>query len=236
MKTKIISQMRNIVADVMTSFQTDFENYDRPYIESDECQFPMIWIVGESHTFMLKLGEYRDIFFNNESARFAYSKNPNVWGYHLEHNTQDNWFLITKDDISRITPKEAENTIKDYVIPAVKAWEAKNGLLPKATKLPVKFRNITLSKLKELISDCHNHGDDSLMDCLKSFHRYTRCATNQYIEVNYNSKYNEFTFSEYTNGKKGLVGGIVFHGWPETGYKQNGSCQLTPRYGWDKHT
>lgn len=30
---KIIQTMRNIVADVMTSFKTDFENYDRLYIE-----------------------------------------------------------------------------------------------------------------------------------------------------------------------------------------------------------
>lgn len=236
MKSKIITQMRNIVADVMTSFQTDFENYDRPYIESDECQFPLIWIVGESHTFMLKLGEYRGIFFNNESARFAYSKNPNVYGYHLEYNTDDNWFLITKEGVTPITLKQAESAIKDYVIPAVKAWEAEYGPLPKVPKLPVRFQNITLSKLKELIIDCHNHDDDSLMDCLKRFHLYTRCATDQYIEVNYNPGYNEFVFSEHTNGKVGLVGGIVFHGWPEIGYSENGSVQLSPRYGWSTHT
>ena len=32
--TKIIQTMSNIVADVMTSFQSDFENFDRPYIEN----------------------------------------------------------------------------------------------------------------------------------------------------------------------------------------------------------
>ena len=34
--TKIIQTMSNIVADVMTSFQSDFENFDRPYIENVE--------------------------------------------------------------------------------------------------------------------------------------------------------------------------------------------------------
>lgn len=47
--SKIIQTMSNIVADVMTSFQSDFENFDRPYIENaDSSKFPMIWIVGQS--------------------------------------------------------------------------------------------------------------------------------------------------------------------------------------------
>lgn len=41
--SKIIQTMSNIVADVMTSFQSDFENFDRPYIENaDSSKFPMI--------------------------------------------------------------------------------------------------------------------------------------------------------------------------------------------------
>ncbi len=59
--TKIIQTMSNIVADVMTSFQSDFENFDRPYIENaDNSKFPMIWIVGKSHTHLLNLGEYEE--------------------------------------------------------------------------------------------------------------------------------------------------------------------------------
>lgn len=59
MNEKIIARMRNIVADVMTSFKTDFENYDRPYIEQAVTeQFPMIWIVGKSHTNLLQLGAF----------------------------------------------------------------------------------------------------------------------------------------------------------------------------------
>lgn len=55
--------MSNIVADVMTSFQSDFENFDRPYIENaDSSKFPMIWIVGKSHTHLLNLGEYEEHF------------------------------------------------------------------------------------------------------------------------------------------------------------------------------
>lgn len=40
---KIIQTMTNIVADIMIRFQSDFENHDRPYIESaDSSMFPMI--------------------------------------------------------------------------------------------------------------------------------------------------------------------------------------------------
>lgn len=59
--TKIIQTMSNIVADVMTSFQSDFENFDRPYIENAyNSKFPMIWIVGKSYTYLLHLGEYEE--------------------------------------------------------------------------------------------------------------------------------------------------------------------------------
>lgn len=59
--------MSNIVADVMTSFQSDFENFDRPYIENAyNSKFPMIWIVGKSYTYLLHLGEYEENFRENE--------------------------------------------------------------------------------------------------------------------------------------------------------------------------
>lgn len=45
MNNSIIKQMSDIVAEVMTSFQSDFEQYDKQYIEKAEaCQFPMIWM------------------------------------------------------------------------------------------------------------------------------------------------------------------------------------------------
>lgn len=33
-----------------------------------------------------------------------------------------------------------------------------------------------------------------------------------------------------------LNGGVIFHGFPEIGYKQNGSVQIDPSYGWQIHT
>lgn len=49
---------------------------------------------------------------------------------------------------------------------------------------------------------------------------------------------NCFRFSEVyaDDEKRGISGGIVFHGYPDEGYKVNGSVQIEPQYGWHTHT
>lgn len=235
--TKIIKTMSNVVADVMTHFQSDFENYDRPYIEgADNSMFPMIWIVGKTHTHLLNLGEYDKHFNEKEVARFAYVQGGNPFLSFLDAYGGDHLFLIESNGVREITEKQAREICRDIVTPVVDKWIRENGPLPTRVQMPVKFFNITLSKIKELIRECEAHNDDSLIKIFRRFHNYRRIAKDQYIQISYNSKYNEFVFCEYTNGKKGLVGGIIFHGWPETGYQQNYAMQLTPSYGWSSHT
>ena len=41
---------------------------------------------------------------------------------------------------------------------------------------------------------------------------------------------------EDLKGKTGIVGGIIYHGCPSDGYKENYSVQLSPSYGWSIHT
>ena len=238
MKSDILNKMAEIVANTMTSFQSDFEQYDRPYIESGDAKFPLIWIVGSSHTFLLRLGEYKERFLGNERVRWAYINGDNTFDSYIDYYKHDNdkLFLITESAISEINISQARSAIQDYVRPAVHAWIEQNGPLPKKTKVTVKIQNISVAKLKELISECWKHNDNSLLLCLKRFHQYMRVAADQYITVSYNPGCNEFTFWETINGKTGLVGGIVFHGWPESGYQSNNSVQLTPQYGWATHT
>lgn len=106
MNEKIIARMRNIVADVMTSFKTDFENYDRPYIEQAATeQFPMIWIVGKSHTNLLQLGAFRNSFFGREDVRYRYAQGDDGFSGYLEPLNNDRVFLITVDDVLPVTKK-----------------------------------------------------------------------------------------------------------------------------------
>lgn len=47
---------------------------------------------------------------------------------------------------------------------------------------------------------------------------------------------NSFTFSEhYNDGRRGVYGGIIFHGLPGK-YNENGSVMLSPTCGWQIHT
>lgn len=230
--------METVVHETMKSFQTDFFDHDKPRLTGLEFKFPAIWIVGESHTHLLALGNYKDVFYREESIRFAYIREHNPYQFYLNDRyfANDRWFLITEDALQPINREQAKSAIMDYVTPVVNAWVAENGPLPKNDRLKIKIINISIDELKALIADCRSHGNDSLMDCLKRFRLYSRSASDQYIEVSYYKYCQEFTFCEYTNGKVGLVGGIVFHGWPETGYKENGSVQLDPHYGWSIHT
>lgn len=237
-KSQLLDTMASVVEEVMTSFKSDFYEHDFDAISKPDFKFPFIWIVGESHTHLLLLGGYRDAFFGGEATRYAYVREHNPYQYYLNNNyfADDRWYLVTEDGLRLIDRNQAKAAIMDYVTPAVNAWIEENGPLSKNEKLKVKLEGISISELKELVAECRVHGNDSLMDCLKRFHSYTRSASDQYIEMCYFPPYKEFNFCEYTNGRIGLVGGIIFHGWPETGYKENGSVQLSPCYGWPIHT
>lgn len=238
MKVTLLKQMEQVVNDVMVRFLSDFHNGDKPRIMKADFKFPFIWIVGKTHTYLLPLGHYRDAFFYAESVRYDYIREHNPYSYYFESDyyADDYWFLATESGLQSINRDQAKAAVLDYVTPAVQEWITENGPLPVNTKVPVIIQGVTLTKLKELIAECRKHNDDSLMNCLKRFHNYRRVASDQYIKVSYNSAWNEFSFSEYINGKPGLAGGIIFHGWPETGYQSNGSVQIEPQYGWSSHT
>ena len=233
----ILKKMAEVVANTMTSFQSDFEKYDRPYIEAaTPDQFPMLWFVAPSHTYLLRLGEYRIRFFNEECIRYAYAAGDNTFSYYLETYKSDKIFLIDAKGVNRIDVSQAEQFVNDIVSSAMTEWLSYGNTLPTDIKMPIKFSNITFGKLKELIADCRKHGDNSLADIFHRFRHYRRTAENQYIHISYNSYYNEFSFCQYTNWQQGLTGGIIFHGWPESGYRSNYAVQLVPKYGWATHT
>lgn len=178
----------------------------------------------------------RKNFRENEVARYAYVQGGNPFFSFLDALGGDHLFLIEPDGVREITEKQVREVCRDIVTSVAEKWMKENGPLPTRVQVPVKFFNITLSKVKELIRECEAHNDNSLIEIFRRFHNYRRVAIDQYIQISYNPGYNEFTFCEYTNGKQGLVGGIIFHGWPETGYMVNGSYQMEPTYGWSSHT
>lgn len=229
--------MAEVVEETMEAFQSDFYKYDKATIMFEGFKFPFIWIVGKSHTHMMKLGNYKEIFFQCENIRYDYQRCHNPWSYFLTESyyAKDKWFFVSEEGLREIDRNQAKNIIMDYVNPVVEQWKAENGPLPKLTKIPIKLNGISNDSLKALIYDGHAHGDDSLLQCLKA-RRTPRVAKDHYVEITYDSGWNEFWFSEQVNGQTRICGAIKFHGWPETGYMTNGSIQIDPHYGWSSHT
>lgn len=238
-RTEIIQKMADVVDEVMKNFQTDFTKYDKPAIENAKStDFPFMWIVSELHTRMVSLGGYEEDFFNNPTTRYAYADGDDGISFYLHPHLlgqKDRIFLIRENYIWEVNVAGAKNAIKDYTIPVYRKWKKLHGeITPK--RVTVQFDLIELPKLREIIRDCHNHNDDSLMDIFRHFHKMRRVADDHKITIRYHAYSNEFACVEYYNGKEHMIRFAVFHGWPETGYQQNGSVQIDPRYGWASHT
>lgn len=237
MNENIVSQMENFVADVMKSNQSDFFKHDKPHIErlsSDE--FPVLWWVAELHTWFVSLGEFVKGFQKYEEVRYNWSRHNTMHEACMDcMSKDDHLFLITCDEIREITKAQGEEVIRDIITPFVVEWKRKGGEIPMPTAPKIKFEGISLSELKTLINECRERGNDSLMNHFKALREYRRFAQDHYFLVTKDWE-RKYRCTEYTDGKEGLVVGIVFHGWSESGYIQNGSCQISPEYGWHKHT
>lgn len=236
--TELIKQMRGIVKKTMKAFQSDFDDYDEPYIAAaTPDKFPMVWIVGESHTYLLKLQEYREAFISNEAVRYSYVQNDDSFSYIFDSlDKGDRIFVLSKESAVEVPIDTARGLVEATVEAAVTRWEKENGPLPENRKVEVRFKNCPPSILKKLVRECEEHGDASLLSALRRFQHYRRVSDRHTVVVTYHPSYNDFTFCEYIGGEPRINGGIVFHGWPETGYEYNDAYQLTPTYGWSVHT
>ena len=238
-RAEIIQRMADVVDEVMKKFQTDFTEYDKQTIENAKpTKFPFMWIVSELHTRMVSLGGYKELFFTNPRIRYAYADGDDSMSLYLHPHLlgkNDHIFLIRENYIWKVSVDGAKNAIKDYTIPVYRRWKEMYGeITPKRVK--VNFDHLPLTKLRELIQDCRNHNDDSLMNILSRFHRRRLISEDHTITIKYCEWDNEFIWTEHYEGEDHIIGHIVFHGWPETGYQQNGSVQIDPRYGWASHT
>lgn len=231
--------MAGVVAGKMKHYQTDFTEYDKPEIEkAPSSRFPYLWIVSEMHTSLPSLGGYEVDYFNSPRTRYAYANGDDSISFYLNpHYLKDTdlVFIITDNDISEVSVSQAKAAINDYTIPVYLKWKVLHGDIV-VKRVSVKFDLIDLVALLQLIRDCRRHHDDSLLQILRGFHRFRRVADDHTITVRYRKHENEFVCIEHYDGEDRMVRYIIFHGWPETGYKTNGSIQIKPKYGWASHT
>ena len=236
-RDELIMAMRVIVDKTMERFKSDFEEYDRQNIlYASDSDFPMLWFVGKTHTHLLMLGSYRKDFFSGEALRYLHAAGTDPFTPTVNTCRFDRCFILTDGGITEVSFDEARRFVGGTIQSTVSEWEAQNGPIKLRTRMPVQLFNIRPRKLIELIREGERHGDTSLIDILRRFRRYQRTATNQYIQISYHPGHTEFMFRKITDCRQGLTGGIIFHGWPETGYQENDSVQLCPSYGWSVHT
>lgn len=236
----ILNKMAEIVASTMTSFQSDFEKYDKEYITREGVKaFPFLWMVAPSHTYLLRFADFKKDFFENEALRYSIVQKSSWYHAYLWPNrgkVSEKIYYVTVDGLREVSVEQAREIMRDIITPVIAAWEQEHEKIPTKSKVRVEFQDISLAQLKRLIQDCRYHNNDTLWECLKRFHNYQQCAKDHKIIVKWNDCYQRFSFCEFINGKAQLSGGIVFHGWPESGYQVNNSVQLDPLYGWASHT
>lgn len=104
-------------------------------------------------------------------------------------------------------------------------------------KMKIVFSSIKVrAEIKKQLQYAEEHNDKSLINCLRRFRNWTYLGDNHQIRISKDWAERSFFFSEEKGEKIGICGGIIYHGYPEEGYKTNLSIQLTPNYGWSIHT
>lgn len=81
------------------------------------------------------------------------------------------------------------------------------------------------------------HRDQTFSNCMMRLLSYL--TWNNADKVRLTRDWGEYCFNFAVlraDGSVMLNGGVIFHGFPESGYKQNGSVQIDQSYGWQIHT
>ncbi len=92
-------------------------------------------------------------------------------------------------------------------------------------------------KLRKAMELSREHDDKTLRDCI--YRLVSFCFWKDAEKVVLYSDYYEhsFTFTVFNeDGSVAINGGVIFHGFPEQGYRESGSVCIEPTYGWQIHT
>jgi len=101
---------------------------------------------------------------------------------------------------------------------------------------PEKWRN-AWKKSNEAMRDGVIDESQSLQAVLSRVMNYLMWDNVEEVRISSDFDKDCFLFGIYReDGSLSMNGGIIFHGFPNGGYVENGSVQLSPNYGWHIHT
>lgn len=99
------------------------------------------------------------------------------------------------------------------------------------------FEIMCKERFKEAMKLSREHYDKTFGNCMMRLLSYLTWDNAAVVRLR--RDWDDYCFQFVVmdeNGNVLLNGGVIFHGFPESGYKQNGSVQLEPSYGWQIHT
>lgn len=232
--------MKQIVSETMTMFQSDFER-DLEILKGYEGKF--IWQIAPTHTHLHLCGSrYLDEVLENEATLYAYCQNITWAGVCIEGSTSDDKFYVYDDETGEFFESSKDSVRKKWETcktAALNRWTVRNCKeLPTDFKMRISFNcEKTRIYFIEQVRYAIQHNDNSLLDCVRRFRNYTKRGPLHRIVIGRDYSYRSFTFYEdYGNQRYGIYGGIIFHGYPNEGYRENYSVQLNPSFGWSIHT
>ena len=99
------------------------------------------------------------------------------------------------------------------------------------------FEIICKERFKEAMKLSREHRDQTFGNCMMRLLSFLTWDNADKVRLTREWGEHCFYFEVYrADGSVMLNGGVIFHGFPESGYKQNGSAQIDPSYGWQIHT
>lgn len=237
---KLIKKMHEAIRDCNARVHSDFIDFDKRIVESSTPeQFPMLWLIGNNCTTLIKPRLAREDFFNNPRTRQLYINGEDMVSLYFNNEIYDyrQVYLIKRNGIEEITIRQAIEIIRTEEAKAVNDWEECYGPLGAPTPIALSLANMTEEDMEKLLIDCDEHDDTSLVNIIRRLtNPRRRVCEKQCIRLSYDKEMQKITVREVRDGEVDFYGMIVFHGWPETGFKHNGSFQLDPQYGWELHT
>lgn len=234
MKREIIKRMIEIAIFDRASDLS----YDLKALEGYEGAF--LWITyGKSYTRLVKCSEEYiiDSLNNSQSSKYYYARN----GWKLDvpdwGDPKFYWYDgLTDDGLVESNLLEVSNFTRWIYERAVKKWKDQGNEFP--TQLTIGSINFLCDDkyVREQLKYAEKHNDNSLKDIFERFKKRPRCNDLHEIVISKDFSERSFIFTELIGGERSLTGGIIFHGYPNEGYKENNSVQLTPTFGWQVHT
>ncbi len=236
MKQEIIEQMRSHLSENANCIN-DFEKYDVP--EITENLEPFFWSVREYGTSLCHIGPTRmNRLLENEASRFQIFRDHEAPIASIMYWSEGKLFFfdgfqlvsIERDDIQCIY----KNIWCNEIYKVIERHPDEFEICDKP--LDIRMEECVAAKLDESMAFARSIRNTSLEECLSRLSKHPRLGIDHYITLMSDFSEHGYLFFENLNGECRMNGGVIYHGNPKEGYKENSSVQLNPSYGWSIHT